>query len=220
MPLASTTYTPVRLGGSCSLEARAQRYATIQLAESVFRDLSGCMEDWFIGLIRLWLTAYPEDLDLDFDPATGRRRGRKEEEIQVPLSRLLSLRDCDAVLAGVIEKVVRGMTYERPDRWFRYIDSRIPLGYPDAEQRAKLAEIKAARDCLEHNHGIINQDYMGKAGSAVRYAEGSRVQIDEPYLLGCFTLLREVIEAMTAAIVTMASGPKLPRPSRGGGGRG
>src|SRR4051794_30808590 len=60
------------------LGARAQWYATIRLAESVFRDLSGCLEDWFVGLIRAWLTEYPEDLDLKFDPATGRRRGKKE----------------------------------------------------------------------------------------------------------------------------------------------
>src|SRR5436309_15658020 len=42
------------------LESRAQRYATIQLPESVFGDLSRCLEDWLLGLIRIWLSAYPE----------------------------------------------------------------------------------------------------------------------------------------------------------------
>ena len=76
------------------LESRAQKYVTVQLAESTFRDLSSLLEDWILGLIRLWLTAYPEDIDLNFDPATGQRRGKKQQEIQVPLSRLLQLRDC------------------------------------------------------------------------------------------------------------------------------
>ena len=219
-PVGIVDLTTKRALPAEDLERRAQRYATVRLAESVFRDLSGLMEDWFIGLISAWLTEYPEDLDLDFDPATGRRRGRKEEEVQIPLSRLLYLGDRAAVLGGLIEKITRDLTYERPDKWFRYIDRRVSLGCPDAAQRDKLAEMKAARDCLEHNRGVVNRDYINKAGRAARYAEGDRVQIDEPYLLECFELLRGVIEAMTVAAVRTASGPKPPRPPRGGGRRG
>jgi hypothetical protein len=85
-------------------ERRAQRYATVRLAETVFRDLSVLMEDWFIGFIRAWLTEYPEDLDLEFDPATGRRQGRKEEEVQKPLSRLLHLAETAWFWAGSSKK--------------------------------------------------------------------------------------------------------------------
>ena len=80
--------------------------------------------------------------------------------------------------------------------------------------------MKAARDCLEHNRGVINRDYLDKAGIAARYAEGELVQIDEPYLMGCFALLRGVVEAMAAAAAGMASGPKPPRPHHRGGRRG
>jgi hypothetical protein len=141
------------------------------------------VEDWILGLIGLWLRAYPEDLDLNFDPATGQRRGKKQEEVQIPLSRLLHLRDCNAILSGLVEQVVRGLTYERPDKWFRYLDHRLGLGCPAATQRAKLYEMKAARDCLEHNRGVINRDYLNMAGAAARYPEGDPVQIDEPYLM-------------------------------------
>jgi hypothetical protein len=75
------------------IESRAQKYVTVQLAESSFMDLSSLLEDWILGLIRLWLTAYPEDIDLNFDPATGRRMGKKQGEIQIPLSRF-GCRDC------------------------------------------------------------------------------------------------------------------------------
>ncbi len=168
------------------LESRSQRYVTVHLAESIFRDLSSLLEDWIMGLIRLWLTAYPEDLDLNFDPTTGKRRRQKqEEEVQIPLSRLLHLRDCSMIFDGMIEEVVRDMTYKRPDQWFKYLDRRLSLGCPDAAQQAKLYEMKAARDCLEHNRGVINEDYLKKAGDAKRYSEGDLVQIDEPYLLEC-----------------------------------
>ncbi len=117
------------------LEARVERYVTVRLAESTFRELSTLLEDWILGLIRLWLTVYPEDLDLNFDPATGQRRGRRQEEVQIPLSRLLHMRDCTAILDALIERTVRDMTYERPEKWFRYLDSRLGLGFPDPSER-------------------------------------------------------------------------------------
>ena len=202
------------------LESRAQKYVTVQLAELTFRDLSSLLEDWILGLIRLWLTAYPEDMDLNFDPATGQRRGKKQEEVQIPPSRLLHQRDCTAILGGLIERIVRDLTYERPEKWFRYIDSRLNLGYPDTLQRARLSEMKAARDCLEHNRGVINQDYLNKAGTAARYAVGDLVQIDEPYLMECFTLLRDVALAMADAAAGVASGPKPSRRFHGNRRRG
>jgi hypothetical protein len=80
--------------------------------------------------------------------------------------------------------------------------------------------MKAARDCLEHNGGVISRDYLDKAGKAARYAEGELVQIDEPYLIECFALLRDVIVAMSGAASGIASGPKPPRRLHGYGGRG
>jgi hypothetical protein len=202
------------------LELRAQKYVTLHLAESTFRDLSSLLEDWILGLIRLWLTAYPEDMDLKFDSAIGQRRGKKLEEIQIPLSHLLHLRDCTAIFGGLIERIVRDLTYERPEKWFRYIDNRLNLGCPDTTQRTKLYEMKAARDCLERNRGVISLDYVKKTGSAVRFAEGDLVQIDEPYLMECFKLLREVTVAMADSAVKIASSPKPPRRFHGGRRRG
>ena len=57
---------------------------TVQLAESTFKGLSSLLEDWILGLIRLWLTAYPEDMDLNFDPATGERCGRNKRKSRSP----------------------------------------------------------------------------------------------------------------------------------------
>jgi hypothetical protein len=212
--LATKRHLPAR-----DLESRAQKYVTVQLAESTFRDLSSLLEDWILGLIRLWLRVYPEDMDLNFDQATGQRRGKKQEEVQIPLSRLLHLRDSTAILDGLIERLVRELTCERPEKWFRYLDNRLNLGCPDATQRARLYEMKAARDCLEHNRGVINRDDIDKAGPAKRYAEGEVVQIDEPYLMECFAWLRDVTMTMGGAAAVIASGPKPPRPVRGGRGR-
>jgi hypothetical protein len=130
------------------------------------------------------------------------------------------VRDSTAILGGLIEHVVRDLTYERPEKWFRYVDSRLSLGCHDPTEKARLYEMKAACDCLAHNRGVINQDYLEKAGSAARYVDGYSVQIDERYLIESFTLLRDVIVAMAGAAARIASGPKPPRRFRGGRGHG
>jgi hypothetical protein len=66
--------------------------------------------------------------------------------------------------------------------------------------------MKAARDTLEHSGGLVGSDYIAKAGAFARYAEGKIIQIDEPYLLNGFALLRAVVVAMTEAALRKSSG--------------
>jgi hypothetical protein len=188
------------------LEPMAQRYVSVHLTESAFKALSGYLEEWVMGLARLWLTAYPIQLDTAYNDATERPRSQRREEIQVPLSEILAAPDRAAILEGVVDKVVRELAYRRPLQWFRFLDNRVNLGCPDDSQKGTLCEMKAARDTLEHSGGLVGSDYIDKAGSFARYAEGERIQIEEPYLLDSFALLRLVVGAMTEAALRRSSG--------------
>jgi hypothetical protein len=199
---------------SPDLDPMAQRYVAVHLPESVFKGLSGLLEDWVLGLIRLWLQSHPEDLDLDYDSSTGQTRKKKQDEVRIPLSQILRLPNRDAILSVEIERVVRDLTYERPDKWFRYLDWRLSLGCPAEGQKSALYEIKAARDVMEHNRGVVNRDYFSKAGAAARYSEGDPVQVDEPYLVHSFKLLGVVVDDMAAAAGRIASGQAPTRPPR------
>lgn len=139
--------------------------------------------------------------------AADRSRSQRRDEIQVPLSQILAAADRTAILEGIVERVVRELAYRRPAQWFRFLDNRVNLGCPDENQRGALCELKAARDALEHSGGLIGPDYLDKAGPFARHAEGAMIQIDEPYLLSCFTLLREVVETMAVAAIRKSSGP-------------
>jgi hypothetical protein len=185
----------------------AQRYVTVHLSESTFKTLSSLLEDWILGLARLWLTAYPVQLDAAFSDAAERSRSQRRDEIQVPLSEVLAAPDRAAILSGVVERVIRELAYRRPAQWFGFLDKRVNLGCPDESQRGHLCELKAARDALEHSGGLVGPDYVEKASSFARYAEGAQIEIDEPYLLNCFALLREVVEAMAAAAIRRSSRP-------------
>ena len=79
------------------LEPMAQRYVTVHLSESTFKGLSGLLEDWIVGLARLWLTAYPRQLDAAYNEAAERSRSQRREEIQVPLSEILAAPDRGAI---------------------------------------------------------------------------------------------------------------------------
>lgn len=188
----------------------AQRYVTVHLAESAFKGLAGLLEDWVVGLARLWLTAYPVQLEAASGEAAGRLRAQRREEIRVPLSEILAAPDRDAILAGVVERVVRELAYRRPAEWFRFLDNRVDLGCPDRARRGALCELKAARDALEHGRGVAGPDYVEKAGDSARHAVGDVIEIDEPYLLRCFALLREVVEAMAEAAIRRSSGRSSP----------
>lgn len=192
------------------LEPLAQRYVTVHLSESTFKSLSALLEDWIVGLARLWLTAYPLQLDAAYNEAAERSRSQRREEIQVSLSQILAAPDRTAILEGVVERVVRELAYRRPAQWFRFLDNRVNLGCPDEDQRGALCELKAARDALEHSGGLVGPDYFDKAGAFARHTEGATIQIDEPYLLNCFALLREVVEAMAAAAIRRSFGPSSP----------
>jgi hypothetical protein len=191
------------------LEAMAQRYVTVHLSGSAFKGLSSLLEDWMIGLGRLWLTAYPVQLNAASNDASERPRSQRQE-IQIPLSDILDAADRDAILGVVIERVLRDLAHQRPAVWFRFLDNRVNLGCPDETQRSALYEMKAARDVLEHNRGLVGEDYREKAGPAARYAVGETIQIEEPYLLQRFELLRDVLKAMADAAVRKSSGPSLP----------
>jgi hypothetical protein len=113
------------------LEPMAQRYVSVHLTESAFKGLSVLLEDWVIGLARLWLTAYPVQLDAAYNDAAERPRSQRREEIQVALSEILAAPDRAAILEGVVDRVVRELAYRGPLQWFRFLDNRVHLGCPD-----------------------------------------------------------------------------------------
>jgi hypothetical protein len=192
------------------LEVLSQHYVSVDLAESAFKSLSSLLEDWIVGLIRLWLTAYPVQLDAASIDVAERPRAQRREEIQVPLSEILAAPDRDAILGGVADRIVRELAFRRTAHWFRFLDNRVNLGCPDEAKRGALCEMKAARDVLEHNRGRVGPDYIDKAGDFARYALGEAVEIDEAYLLRCFALLRETVESMADAAIRRSSGPTAP----------
>ncbi len=59
--------------------------------------------------------------------------------------------------------------------------------------------MKATRDLLIHNSGIVNKTYLDKAGKMARYTVGEQVVIDSSYFSDCWLLAKKLIDDIAAA---------------------
>jgi hypothetical protein len=91
-PVTGTVTTQVVLAN------KVDRYADEQLAEATFQQFTSIFENFFLDLLRLWLTAYPHSL--------GARK--------VDFKAILDAPDKDAITSLVIDKELNEVLYERP----------------------------------------------------------------------------------------------------------
>jgi hypothetical protein len=123
------------------LAGRSRGYVAEQLAEATFQQFIAIFENYFFNLLRLWLTAFPQNL-----------AGRK-----VDFRAVLDAPDKDSITAVVVGKELNELLYERPGEWFGYLNERAKLGCPTPDEIERLAEAKASRDILAHSRGVANK---------------------------------------------------------------
>ena len=170
------------------MAAKARRYIRRQLVEATFQQLVSIFETFLVDLLRLWLTAHPASLG-----------GKK-----IDFRAVLEAADKDAITGAVVGRELNEVAYERPAGWFAYLDQRVALGCPSADQIGRIAEAKATRDVLVHNRGVANRTYLVKSGSQARCGDGERVDVSEPYHRQTWELFRDVVTAMSAAAIAKA----------------
>ena len=174
---------------AAEMAARAENYVASYLAESVFQHFVALFEDFVFELLRLWLSAFPGGIP-------------NKDQKPVRLATVIDAPDRATILAVIIDGELNALKYERPTAWFRYLNDRVKLGCPTDEQIERLAEIKASRDILAHNRGVVNQTYLDKSGGRSRYKIGQRLEVPEPYLHDTWLLIQGVVQDLaTAAIV-------------------
>jgi hypothetical protein len=99
----------------------------------------------------------------------------------------------------IAERELNELKYDRPAAWFEYMNKTVHLGCPTTDEIERVAEMKAGRDLLIHNSGIVNRTYLDKAGIQARYALGDKVVIDRRYFEGCWRLARKLVDDITSA---------------------
>jgi hypothetical protein len=75
----------------------------------------------------------------------------------------------------------------------------VKINCPTDDEVESLAEVKATRDILEHNAGVVNDVYVRKAGKKARYSVGVRIDIDDAYHLESWRLIKKVVADLCTA---------------------
>ena len=160
------------------------RYRTTYVQGLSFVQLTTVFEAFLFDFLRLLLTNDPRHL-------------AQKKQIEVGVA--LSAADRDALVLLIAERELNELKYDRPKAWFDYMNRIIKLGCPTEDEIERIAEMKAARDLLIHNSGIVNKTYLDKAGTKARYAVGDKVVIDRPYFDDCWLLAKKLVDDITAA---------------------
>ncbi len=124
---------------------------------------------------------------------------------QLEFDVVLKAVDRDEVISGIILKKLNELKYDSLREWFVVVENAIKLGCPTADEVDALAEIKAARDILEHNAGVVNEIYRRKSAKMARYNIGDHIEIDDTYHLESWRLIQKVVTDVTNAAISRLS---------------
>lgn len=163
----------------------APQYTREYLATFTFRQFVSAVEAFLFNFLHRLLLHNPWQLS----------------DKQLPFSTVLKAANRDEIVSGVILKQLNELKYEQLRDWFAAINKAVQLDCPTEDEIEALAEIKATRDLLEHNAGVVNEIYRRKAGRRARYEIGDYVEIEDAYHLGSWRLIKKVVGDVTSAAV-------------------
>lgn len=168
------------------------RYRTTYLQGQSFLQLTTVFEAFLFDFLRLLLTNDPRHL-------------AQNKQIQVGVA--LSVADRGALVLLIAERELNELKYERPTAWFDYLSKIVKLGCPTDDEIERIAEMKAARDLIIHNSGIVNKTYLDKAGTKARFAVGDQLVIERPYFDDCWVLAKKLVDDIAAGAKRRLSKP-------------
>jgi hypothetical protein len=161
----------------------APQYTREYLATFTFRQFVSALEVFLFNFLHRLLLHNPWQLS----------------EKQLEFSVVLRAANRDEVVSGVILKHLNELKYDQLREWFAAINKAVKLDCPTEDEIEALAEIKATRDLLEHNAGVVNEIYRRKAGKKARYEVGDHVGIEDAYHLQSWRLIKNVVRDLTSA---------------------
>jgi hypothetical protein len=91
---------------------------------------------------------------------------------KIDISLVFDSDNLEELIEKIIAKQIHSVFYSSPAKYFEYLENILSIKIPK-ELKEQYAEIKATRDIIVHNGGIINELYLSKSG------DKSRATIDD-----------------------------------------
>jgi hypothetical protein len=173
------------------LLARAPHYMRTYLVTFTFRQFVSVLEGFLFAFLQRVFEHNPWQFarsQLDFE-AVSKATNREE------------------IISSVVQRQLNELKYDQLREWFVALNKATNLGCPSDDEIEALAEVKAARDILEHNAGLVNEIYLRKAGKKARYAPGAQIEIDDFYHLASWQLIKKTIADLTSAALVKLGKP-------------
>lgn len=167
----------------------APHYARVYLTALTFRQFVSAFEAFLFNFLHRLLMHNPWQFS----------------ERQLDFGTVLKATSRDDIISGVILRELNELRYKHIREWFAAVNKAVKLDSPAEEEIDALAEIKAARDVLEHNAGIVNEIYRRKAGKKARYEVGDHIELEDAYHLESWRLIKKVVRDVTSAAISRLS---------------
>jgi len=159
------------------------RFLNRELYENFIVSVVSQLESFLFETLRLIMLAYPQKLKINVKGL--------EIDRAVSLDALLGKDDIKAVLEEIVESRIVSISYANPRTYLEFIGKLAGIDVED-EAFDDYLEIKATRDLLIHNSGLVNAVYRVKVGKMARGEMGEAVQIDQEYFDHCVATIKRI----------------------------
>lgn len=153
----------------------------MQLPINGLLQLVTIFEITFSDIVKRITTQYPHKLD---------------SKKKIDLKEVLSAQSIDELRMKAVDSVINELSYKSPREFAVAVEGIISVNLLECPDFHKYIELKATRDIIIHNDGIVNSTYLAKAGSHVRAAEGETIPISQHYFLESYESCLKLAEWM------------------------
>ena len=140
-------------------------------------------EAFVFDVLRMVLVEYPQKLAISVQGNRG--------DLSVQLSDVLSAKALVDLTNSMIDRRLNAASYATPRDYLTYFEAVTGIGVAGADFDS-FVEIKATRDLLVHNSGIVNATYLEKVGAGKRAKAGKLIPVDRAYYDLCIAVLKKV----------------------------
>ncbi|MBD3672679.1 MAG: hypothetical protein HUJ26_04050 [Planctomycetaceae bacterium] len=163
----------------------AQNYISGYLATATFQQFVSHFETFIFGFIGSWLNQYPQSL----------------AKKTVEFNEVIQSSDRSEIIDKVVQKELIDLAYGGVRNWFTYLEKLVNLNAVSDGDITTITEIKASRDVLVHNNGIVNTIYQQKSGENARFQVGDSMEIPESYHRSSWESLKSTIQKLSQAAI-------------------
>jgi len=165
------------------LKAIYDRFLKSGLYEAFLVASISSFESFLLKVLRVIVSEYPGKLSVSVQGVSACKTA--------PVAIVFDAPSLDEAQEAIIAEHLSGVFYAQPKAYLEYSRKVIGIEKDDPAFEHYL-EMKATRDLLVHNGGIVNGVYLTKAGSNARGKAGEKLLVDSAYFEHCIAALKRI----------------------------